>query len=85
MEKDDDYAFVKKYAGMLWLGYVCNQDGLRYMTKNFNKKSTGSENPISTKTWLKINYTVDLSFYERYRYQTLASIFKAFEIFIHRS
>ncbi len=31
--------------------------------------------------------TVDLSFYERYRYryQTLASFFNAFELFIHRS
>jgi len=38
--------------------------------------------------WKKRAYlnTVDLSFYERYRYryQTLASFFKAFEIFIHR-
>ncbi len=31
------------------------------------------------------NCTVDLSFYESYRYQTLASFFKAFELFIHRS
>jgi hypothetical protein len=36
---------------------------------------------------LRQNATVDISLYVRYRYryQTLASFFKAFEIFIHRS
>jgi hypothetical protein len=30
-------------------------------------------------------FKVDLSFFVRYRYQTLASFFKAFELFIRRS
>jgi hypothetical protein len=57
----------------------------KFIDETFNKHGLSSLMLVSKDKLTKT--TVDLSFFLRYRsrYQTLASYFKAFEIFIHRS